>query len=62
MKEWIANKRALSINMLEKEAELPQGTLRHYLSGSRNLPEKHREALLVVLKKYGFKGNIGTNN
>ena len=62
MKEWIANRRALSINMIEQEAKMPQGTLSKYLRGVKNLPYKHRENLLAVLKKYGFKGDLKIND
>ena len=62
MKEWIKNRRALSINMIEQEAKMPQGTLSKYLRGVKKLPDKHREKLLAVLKKYGFKGDLNINN
>ncbi len=62
MKDWINKRRSLNINSLEKEANLAQGTLSKYLKGKRPLSESNREALLEVLKKYGFKGDIGTNN
>jgi DNA-binding LacI/PurR family transcriptional regulator len=62
MKNWIKTRRALSINMIEKEAGMTQGTLSKYLNGKRGLPDKHRERLLEVLKKYGYKGNLNIND
>lgn len=62
MKDFLKNRRALSINMIEQEAKMPQGTLSKYLRGVKRLPDKHRENLLAVLKKYGFRGDLKIND
>lgn len=45
---------ALSVAKIEREAGLPATLLAHVLAGRKKLPEKHRNNLLVVLKKYGY--------
>jgi chromosome partitioning protein len=46
---------ALSLSVLEKEAQLPSSTLSKVLSGDRQLNPKHLASLYPVLVKYGFK-------
>jgi len=45
----------LSVNQLEKEAGLAQGTLSKAINGVRNLNSNHIERLIPVLERYGFK-------
>jgi hypothetical protein len=45
---------AISVSVIEKEAEVPADTIRHFLNKQRDLPQKHLDKIIVVLKKYGF--------
>lgn len=57
LRQWLGTRPELSINALEKSAEIPQSTLAKVVSPTiqRSLPRKHWEALEVVLRKYGWK-------
>lgn len=46
---------ALSLSVLEKEAQLPGSTLSKALTGDRQLNPKHLASLYPILIKYGFK-------
>ncbi|MDF7821842.1 ParA family protein [Runella sp. MFBS21] len=46
---------ALSLSVLEKEAQLPVSTLSKAIGGDRQLNSKHLASLSPVLIKYGFK-------
>ena len=46
---------ALSLSVLEKEAQLPVSTLSKALTGDRQLNPKHLASLYPILVKYGFK-------
>lgn len=46
---------ALSLSVLEKEAQLPVSTLSKALTGDRQLNPKHLSSLYPILVKYGFK-------
>jgi len=60
MKNWLKEHPCLSLRCLEKKADIPEGTLKHYMAGRRELNEKHKEKLLPVLQSYGFeKANAG---
>lgn len=50
---------ALSISVLEKEAQLPVSTLSKALTGDRQLNPKHLAGLYPVLVRYGFKEFVG---
>jgi len=52
---FVKERPALSVNYIEKEAGLAQGTLSKAVRGVRNLTSKHIEKLIPVLEKYGFK-------
>jgi hypothetical protein len=52
--DWIAAHPAINIRALEKECNVPESTIKMALSGSRELPDKHLEAIKSVLKKYGY--------
>jgi chromosome partitioning protein len=45
----------ISVNCIEKAADLPKSTLAHALRGSRQLNEDHMGKLMPVLKKYGYQ-------
>ena len=45
---------ALSLSVLEKEAQLPSSTLSKSLTGDRQLNSKHLAGLYPILVKYGF--------
>ncbi len=53
--EFLAVRPALSLNMLEQEARLPQSLLSKVTKGKRRLNQNHIEKLVPVLEKYGFK-------
>jgi chromosome partitioning protein len=46
---------ALSLNQLEKLAELPQSLLSKAMKGKRRLNQDHIEKLVPILLQYGFK-------
>lgn len=52
---FIKERPALSVNHLEKEAGLAQGTLSKAIRGVRRLNPNHIEKLIPVLKRYGFE-------
>jgi chromosome partitioning protein len=53
--EFLKARPALSLNQLEKQAELPQSLLSKAIKGKRRLNQKHIEKLVPVLEEYGFK-------
>jgi hypothetical protein len=53
--EFLTEHPALSLNQLEKAAELPQSLLSKAMKGKRRLNQKHIEKLVTVLIQYGFK-------
>lgn len=52
--EFIKERPSLSVNNLEKEAGLAQGTLSKAVHGVRRLTQRHIDKLLPVLQRYGF--------
>ena len=52
--EFLKERPALSLNQLEKEAELPQSLLSKVMKGKRVLNENHLKRLVPVLQKYGL--------
>ena len=46
--------RCLSLYALCKEAGIPTKTLDHWLHGRREIPTKHLEKLIEVLKDFGY--------
>ena len=54
MKNWIKKRPCLSIRCLEREADLPEKTLDHFMAGRRKLNESHIKKLSKVLIKYGW--------
>lgn len=58
LRTFLAQRPALSLRALEKEARLPTRTLQRIVGG-RDLPPKHVPALLAVLAKYGWTGAGG---
>lgn len=52
---FLKERPALSVNQLEKEAGLAQGTLSKAIRGVRNLNQSHIDKLVPVLERYGFK-------
>lgn len=52
--EFLGQNPALSLSILEKEAGLPSSTLSKAMAGRRTLNEKHLQALIPILSKYGF--------
>lgn len=55
VKEWLKERRCLSLRCLEKEAQLPTKTLSHFVNDRRELNNEHLKKLTKVLVKYGFK-------
>ena len=53
--EFLREHPALSLNQLEKAAELPQSLLSKAMKGKRRLNQKHIEKLVPILEQYGFK-------
>lgn len=54
IRKFLADRSALKLTKLEEEAGIPARTLRDVNAGI-DLPEKHWEPLIKVLKKYGWK-------
>ena len=54
MQEWLITNDCLSLSCLETKADIPKGTLRHFIKERRNLPYIHYQSLKDVLYKYGF--------
>lgn len=52
--DWLRDHPLLSLNAIEKQLDLPQGTLSKALKGSRDLPVKHQSPLAELLKSYGY--------
>lgn len=44
--------RGMTIGFLETEAKLPRNTLYNFVNGSKELPERHTNAVKKILKKY----------
>lgn len=59
--KFLRHNPALSVTSLEKEASLPKGTLLKTVNNERNLNEKHLNALLPVLTKYGYSPTLYQN-
>lgn len=57
-RKWIKTRKAISILAIEKEVGVAEGTINKYVNGSRNIPEKHKVAIGLILKRYGFDGNF----
>ena len=55
LKKFLNNRPALKLTVLEREANLPQRTLKFVNNGQRELPQKHWRQLKKVLVKYGWK-------
>jgi len=53
--EFLKQRPALSLNMLEQEAVLPQSLLSKAMKGKRRLNQSHIDKLVPVLERYGFK-------
>ena len=54
---WLKERPAISIQLIEQEAELPSTTIAK-AKGGREIPDKHWPALVKVLKKYGLDGKL----
>ena len=48
-------RRCLSVNQIEKEAEIPAKTLWFALEGVREIPYHHLDVLIQVLVDFGYK-------
>lgn len=59
--KFLRHNPALSVTSLEKEASLPKGTLLKTVNNERNLNEKHLNALLPILTKYGYSPTLYQN-
>lgn len=55
LRDWFKSHPLLSINALEKEANLPKHTVYHFIHDRRGFPEKHYEKLIPILSEYGFE-------
>ena len=55
-KDWMKDRKQLSVLAIEKRVGMPQGTLNKYLKGSRGLPEKYIKPLKTLMSNYGFNG------
>lgn len=50
---WLKTKAGyLKIFQIEKELEMPEGTLKKYIDGKRDLPEKWRPIVLEWIKEF----------
>ena len=54
LRDFLKDKKALSIKKLEEMCSIPQDTLRHFNAGRRNLPKRHFEKIEEVLTEYGY--------
>lgn len=59
--KFLRHNPALSVTSLEKEANLPKGTLLKTVNNERNLNEKHLNALFPILTKYGYSPTLYQN-
>lgn len=62
MKQFFKDRPCLSILCIEREAGIPKKTLEHYLKGRRELNQQHKEKLIPVLEKYGYKNDDDDRN
>lgn len=54
LRDFLKDKKALSIKKLEEMCNIPNNTLRHFNAGRRNLPKKHFDKIEHVLTEYGY--------
>jgi hypothetical protein len=52
IKEFLIKHPAISVRFLEKELEIPLGTIR--ISGGKHIPEKYKERIMFFLERYGM--------
>lgn len=57
IREWLKERKSLSLTSIERESGIPAKTLSHYMNGRRNLNESHIRKLTPVLMKYGYASN-----
>lgn len=57
-KDWMKDRKQLSILAIEKRIGMPQSTLNKYLKGVRAIPKKYKEPLKKLMSQYGFNGNF----
>ena len=55
LRNWLKQHPLISINALEKEAQLPKDTVNHFVNERRGFPKKHYEKLLPILFDYGYQ-------
>jgi len=56
LRNWLKDRKELSINKIEDASGIPHGTLaKSLMTNPRKLPYHHWEALECVLVKYGWK-------
>lgn len=53
MEQFIQSHRLISWNAVEKLIGAPTGTIR--IDGSRRIPEKYKQAIMDIIKEYGYK-------
>lgn len=51
---WLKDKPCISIECIERQANVPNDTVRHFINDRRNIPEKHFFKVTNILSKYGF--------
>lgn len=54
IKDWLESHECISPRKVERAAGLPTKTISHYVTGRRSLSPEHTEAVVAVLKNYGF--------
>ena len=53
--KFLKDRKCLNIKCIEIESKVPFTTISLALNGSRDLPEKSIDVIILTLKKYGFK-------
>lgn len=57
---FIKKRKAFNLSAIERELEMPEGTLRHFIKERRAIPEIHLEKLEEYMTAYGYCNMIVT--
>lgn len=55
IRKWLLDNKIIKVAELERISEIPEGTIKVFKRGKRDLPESHFEKVVKVLQKYGYK-------
>ena len=54
IRTWLEDKTIINIRKLEDVSKIPRGTLKHFISERRSLPESHIDKVVNVIMQYGY--------